>query len=161
MFREYFRDGLSSSLAKVIDEGLQQQFSQEEGRLWPVAVLPLKTLLRSIPSSVDILHIMTDMQGFDLDAIKSAGDEIRRTPSLVTEVSCGGKVAYEGVKNDLALDWMDYMRSQGFRLTNGNELRGPSSINRDLRHGIDCLAKASARTLGLSESNAVWRRFPL
>ena len=79
MFREYFRDGLSSSLAKVIDEGLQQQFSQEEGRLWPVAVLPLKTLLRSIPPSVDILHIMTDMQGFDLDAIKSAGDEIRRT----------------------------------------------------------------------------------
>merc|ERR1712060_570154 len=88
-----------------------------------VSVVSMETLIRSIPPNIDILHLKTDMQGFDFLAVKSAGKALCRIPTLVTELYVNGHAPYEGVENDLELQWKPYMAKMGYNLTNAKGIK--------------------------------------
>lgn len=139
MMNLYNAGGLSSSLAKLSDESVwykrytdvdprkgfsgrkNPDFKEAEKVHQPlrqiVPVFSLETLLNSIPKHIQILELHTDMQGFDLTAIKSAGLSIRRIPKLQTEVYMDTS-AYQGVANDFEKDWKPYMEKVGYKAVN-------------------------------------------
>ena len=90
-----------------------------------VPVMPLQMLLQAIPLHVEILLLITDMQGYDFVAIQSAGTSLRRVPYLRTEVNLGNNNAYVNVTNDLDRHWQPHMKEMGYRMvklkTNGGE----------------------------------------
>jgi hypothetical protein len=81
-----------------------------------VPVLSLRTILESIPESVEITQLKTDMQGQDFAAISHAGKSLRRVQSVLSEVYCNGFQTYEGVKNDLS-DFQAFMPTVGFTMS--------------------------------------------
>mmetsp|Transcript_39735 Transcript_39735/g.77779 ORF Transcript_39735/g.77779 Transcript_39735/m.77779 type:complete len:334 (-) Transcript_39735:316-1317(-) len=113
--------GASSSLAAPTNKNAFWVGTKKDG--WPshqiVPVMSMATLLESIPKTVNIKHLKTDMQGFDFAAVSSAGRKIRRIPEVYAEVYVG-TASYEGVKNDLWKDWEPYMKSMGYKRTTDN-----------------------------------------
>jgi hypothetical protein len=83
-----------------------------------VPVMSLKTLLKSIPPSIEILHLHTDMQGSDFAAVKSAGTAIKRVKSIQTEVHLANHTDYrmpDGASNHID-SWTPYMQALGYSL---------------------------------------------
>ena len=119
-FREYNLLGVSSSLAQPAHE--DEYWSRERSNSI-VPVLTLKDIIESIPQSVKIQYIKMDLQGFDYDAIYSAGMAIQRVDFIMCdhEVWLGGRVSYDGVRNDLARDWYPHMTSMGLGFVKGKE----------------------------------------
>jgi hypothetical protein len=141
--RIFNHDGVSASLSDATHDSFWNT-GENRGGMEYVTIMPMDMLLNSIPEHIDIVWLKTDMQGFDLEAIKSAGRALLRVSKLSTEVYCEGLRTYEGVNNDLALDWMEYMDSIGFDLANRGSL--------DPR----CLIKSSNRNPGMHEVDAEW-----
>lgn len=116
--------GASSSLAAPTNKKAFWAGTKNDG--WPshqiVPVLSMATLLSSIPSTINIKHLKTDMQGFDFAAVSSAGRNIRRIPEVYAEVYIG-TASYEGVHNDLWKDWEPYMITMGYNRTTNNVKR--------------------------------------
>lgn len=128
----YGGNGVSSSLSKFIDQNTSATMG---GSNWKsigykqyrqfVAVVTLEMLLNSIPANVDIVWLKTDMQGYDFQAIQSAGDTLRRrVHRLTTETYVRGTPGYEGSQNDLEKDWIPYMRNLGYALQNSDKMNG-------------------------------------
>jgi hypothetical protein len=136
-------DGVSASLSDASHDS-DWNTGNKKGGIEYVTIMPMDMLLKSIPEHIDIVWLKTDMQGFDFEAIKSAGRALLRVSKLSTEVYCGGLRTYAGVNNDLALDWMEYMDSIGFDLANRGSL--------DPR----CLIKSGSRNPGMHEVDAEW-----
>jgi hypothetical protein len=140
--RIFNQDGQSTSLAAPSHDSWWNT-GNNRGGVEHVTVMPMDMLLNSIPEHIDIVWLKTDMQGFDLEAIKSAGRKLLRVWKLTTEVHCTGLQSYAGAKNDLALDWLEYMDSIGFDLANRGSL-------------AQCLIKSNSRKPGMSEADAEW-----
>ena len=82
-----------------------------------VYVFRLDTILEKIPDHIAITLIKVDVQGKDLQVLKSAGDLIKRARFVRSEVLL--KAAYKGSGDDrpgTEKEFIDYMTSQGFAL---------------------------------------------
>jgi len=85
--------GVASSLTTVDEKVLADEkeggskgpyTSGARGQSW-TTVITLKDVLDIIPKHVRILELKTDMQGFDVTAIKSAGEDIQRIDEIYHE----------------------------------------------------------------------------
>ena len=93
-FHEYGGvSGVASSLS-VVDENVLQKETESgvkgpyiagaRGQSW-TTVITLKDVLDIVPSRVRILQMKTDMQGYDVTAIRSAGEDIVRIDEIFHE----------------------------------------------------------------------------
>lgn len=108
-FHELNEHGMSSSLADPVNDGFS------DGGTITTQVHTLKELLDAIPEEKPITYLKTDMQGFDLTAIKSAGEGIARVGKIQAEIYADGHSSYQGVENEHDRDWLPYMKQVGFR----------------------------------------------
>ena len=82
-----------------------------------VPVLLLEDVLERIPAKIDIEFLKTDVQGVDLQVLKSAGDQLRRVWRVKTEVIVHYEGAYLGEGEDTPGsedDFTSYMNRMGF-----------------------------------------------
>jgi FkbM family methyltransferase len=108
-FNLYGNSAGSSSLSKASHAANWN----EKHETIDVQVHTLKELLDSVPASLPITFLKTDMQGHDLAAIKSAGPSIARAEKIMAEVFGPRMATYEGVVNDYA-SWAEYMQEMGY-----------------------------------------------
>lgn len=130
-FYFYNKNGLSSSLSQAIRPTWNSQkdydSSFRSSGIDIVPVLSLGTLLNSIPHNISISLLKTDTQGHDFAVVQSASTEqLKRIEKIVSETYLADhRDTYETVENDLEKDWIPFMQSIGFRLSNP-----PSTSNR-------------------------------
>lgn len=97
--------GVASSLSVIADEIVEKEV--KNGSRGPftagargqtfTTVVTLKDLLDIVPDHVRILEMKTDMQGFDVTAIQSAGEDIKRIDEIFHECYGDGEVIeYQG-----------------------------------------------------------------
>lgn len=82
-----------------------------------VPVLLLRDVLERVPPELDIEFLKTDVQGVDLQVLKSAGDQLRRAWRVKTEVIVHNEGVYVGEGEDAPGsedDFTGYMKSVGF-----------------------------------------------
>jgi len=133
-FHPYNSNGLSSSLAAPSHKA-EWNTKNKKGDAIQVPVHTLRELLMAIPPGRPITLLKTDMQGYDLTAIKSAGPEIKRVERIYAEVYQDGFSSYIGVQNQLASHWLPYMEQVGF------EKKSCKDAYTDKSHGyweMDC-----------------------
>lgn len=132
-FHYYNSAGGSSSLSEARDEAVGRQHWTNRTAFDPsdtygpgpaavdfVPVVSLESVLAAVPRNVSIDFLKTDTQGYDLSVVRSASrEQLRRVRTLTTETYLKGAadVKYKNVQNNLE-DWIPYMKSIGFRLTN-------------------------------------------
>lgn len=112
-FTLFNTNGVSSSLsAKALIGG---QWTKE-GITITVPVIALKTILECLPSNIICDHIMTDMQGYDLHSLKSAGRELRRCKTIKAETWVERSQSSYDVPtpNDIN-EYKEYMPTVGFK----------------------------------------------
>lgn len=81
-----------------------------------VPVLRLEDLLRRVPPEIPVEFVKTDVQGVDLQVLRSAGELLRKVGRVRAEVI--NEAHYEAVGGEEAgteQDFVDYMASMGFR----------------------------------------------
>lgn len=129
-FTFYNSGGQSSSLSKAVinSSWADTEKFNPESYVGPgaagfdfVAVLSLQSILSAIPNNIVIDVLKTDTQGHDFAVIRSAVPaQLRRVRRIITETYLNGmgKHRYKGVTNDLEKDWIPYMSSNGFFLSN-------------------------------------------
>ena len=71
----YNKFGESSSLGTATEKA--EYTTRYRGKRKIVNVISLTTLVESIPLTVKLWYLKTDMQGFDFDALRSAADILR------------------------------------------------------------------------------------
>lgn len=84
----------------------------------PMKIVPtmaMRTVLDALPATLALAFLKTDMQGYDLDALSSAGRALLRAEFVRAEVNYGGFSAYAGVNNSLCV-LLDHMHGIGFEL---------------------------------------------
>ena len=103
------KHSVSSSLAEV----KANDWRLKGGTRKIVPVITLTSLLDSIPSTVNIAMMMTDIQGYDFRTVKAGAKAVKeRVTHLVTEVSKEDKYSYD-TQNDLCRDWIPFMEELG------------------------------------------------
>jgi FkbM family methyltransferase len=105
------RHDQASSLAKSLPGGDEMQVVEVRS----VPVIRLDDVLERIPPELDIEFLKTDVQGLDLQVLKSAGDHLRRVARVKTEIITAR--VYEGVGGEgskTEQEYLDYMASMGF-----------------------------------------------
>jgi len=81
-----------------------------------VPVLPMRTVIASIPVESEIWLLKTDMQGWDYAALVGAGELLRRVHYIRSECWLANTRPYNGPENDFCLHVLPYLTSQGFEL---------------------------------------------
>jgi hypothetical protein len=117
--------GMSSSLSEAragddADAGESYWAKEDRQGGWPafnlVPVITLEHLLAASPENGTILAVITDMQGHDVLAAKSASlPALRRVRRYQAEVYCGAYDGGYGVEDNSAAEWKEHMASAGFR----------------------------------------------
>ena len=115
-----YNNGVSSSLSKMAHDFFNprpapnvDEWKGPQGSPFFVSVVTLEHILHAIPKNIDVLYIKTDMQGYDLDGIKSAGPSLRRVYKIMSEVALSGVRRYlTAPPNDFNLDWEPFMRAR-------------------------------------------------
>lgn len=88
-----------------------------------VPTVRLSDVLERIPPQVPIEYLKTDVQGLDLQVLKSAGDQLRRVGKIRTEVI--NEKFYAGEGDGLMSsesEFTDYLESKGFRFLRDLEI---------------------------------------
>ena len=83
-----------------------------------VPVLLLEDVLERIPPEIDIEFLKLDIQGVDLQVLKSAREQLRRVWHVKTEVIAHNEGVYLGEGEDAPgseAEFTSYMESMGFR----------------------------------------------
>lgn len=83
----------------------------------PVPVLRLEDVLERIPPELDIEFLKTDVQGLDLQVLKSAGDHLRRVGKVKAEVIVKNEGHYFATGEYVPgkeEEFTTYMKSMGF-----------------------------------------------
>jgi FkbM family methyltransferase len=89
-----------------------------------VPVLRLEDILERIPATVEIEILKTDVQGLDLQVLKSAGSQIQRVRRVKAEVI--NQHLYDGqgaLRPGTEAEFVSYMESQGFRFERDSDVR--------------------------------------
>lgn len=88
-----------------------------------------------IPKALEIFFLKTDVQGMDLQVLKSAGEQLHRVERVDSEIINWDVYLKDG-KESMSKDWEfhAYMKSMGFRLekevaTPNRELVGALYVN--------------------------------
>ena len=129
------------------------------GRDDPSTIVPvasMSSVLASIPASVDLWFLKTDMQGEDARAVKSSGTLIRRAHYIMAEVTLRGVASYDGAQNDYCNNWLPHMLAQGF-VPDGidhHPFRGAKGANRFCANESSIVLSHR----GIYETNAYWIR---
>gem|GEM_PF-1721157 len=81
-----------------------------------VPVLRLEDVMERIPADLPIEYLKVDVQGLDLQVLKSAGDHIRRVEKIRTEVTNSEFYKGEGEnRRGTEAEFDEYLVSHGFR----------------------------------------------
>jgi FkbM family methyltransferase len=81
-----------------------------------VPVLRLEDVLERIPPDVEVEYVKTDVQGLDLEVLRSAGEQLRRVTFVRTEVILYDAYVPEGERGPATeAEYLDYMQQMGFR----------------------------------------------
>ena len=107
-------NGTSSLLPSVEGNSVSQQ--TRTVRVIKVPVLRLEDVLERIRPEVEVEFLKTDVQGHDLQVLKSAADQIRRVARVRAEVI--NEKIYEGsgeLRPGTEAEFVSYMQSKGFR----------------------------------------------
>jgi FkbM family methyltransferase len=108
-------DNATSSLLSSVEGNSVSQYTRTV-RVTRVPVLRLEDVLERIPAAVEVEFVKTDVQGHDLQVLKSAGEQIRRVEKVQAEVI--NEKIYEGsgeLRPGTEAEFVTYMESQGFR----------------------------------------------
>lgn len=162
--RVYNTLGQSSSLA----EPASKQFWNEnrargDGRLVLVPVVAMTSILDAVPQNTSISLLMTDMQGYDFEAVSSAGGLLKaRVKHLITEVWLDDVYSYNA-NNDLCRDWLPFMTELGYqvkRLWDGDMNEDISKIPERCQSQLEHMPVRPAvnASAGLNEMNVHWVR---
>jgi len=117
VMHRYNRGGMSSSLREVSFQAhWNNDVSRGDGAKEVVPTLSCTDVLNAIPQDITIWYLKTDMQGHDLQSLKSAGEEIRRIHYIKTEVMFKNLKSFEGADNDFCRHWVPYMTYLGYDL---------------------------------------------
>jgi FkbM family methyltransferase len=88
-----------------------------------VPVVRLEDVLDRIPPEVDVEFVKTDVQGLDLQVLKSAGEALRRVKRVRAEVI--NEAIYEGIgelRPGTEAEFVAYMASKGFQFVGDDEV---------------------------------------
>lgn len=98
--------------------------AKPEHQIQITPVMPLKMLLHAIPSTINITHLHTDMQGFDFVAIKSAGKALSRVNNVQVECYLNDITEYDlkNISNSCYQDFVPFMTSIGYRLDHTHKM---------------------------------------
>lgn len=168
-----YNDGKSSSFSKHSLNGKRWDMifrgGRDGGQIKVVPVISLVAILSSIDHPIDLL--MTDMQGYDFDAVKLVGKLLieKGVKRVVSEVYFDDTSSYQEVQNDFCRDWLPYMKSVGYVYEGSSSALG----NNDEEDVKKLFAKENAEQTcakllnkngpnrqfknGLKEFNALWR----
>lgn len=165
--RFYNRNGLSSSLSvpSTKEAWADKNKNKKYGKLSVVPLVSMHDVLSSIPPSVNIQYLQTDMQGHDFDAISSVGFHLakRGIAYIKTEIWVDDTVSYEGVQNDLCRDWLPYMTKIGYvldslRTANPKKYSSPAEAERVCNEVVkNSAGKKRPQKVGRKEGDAYWR----
>jgi FkbM family methyltransferase len=90
-----------------------------------VPVLRLQDILERIPPEVDVEYLKTDVQGHDLQVLKSAGEQIRRVGRVKVEVINAPIYSGTGERRPgTEKEFVDYLSGHGFDFERDTEVRG-------------------------------------
>ena len=160
----YNKAGVSSSLAKpTTKSGWNSNRKRGDGKLLLVPVITLTSLLESIPQTVRIRVLMTDMQGYDFVAVKAAGPAVfKRVSHILAEVWENDVQTY-CTENDLCRDWLPFMTKLGYTLIKVTDQATRESTNKDAqmarcRKQLRESPERPSSKFGLSESDAQFVR---
>lgn len=112
----------TSSLLKSV-EGTDVSERTRTVEVRKVPVLRLEDILERIPAAVQIEDLKTDVQGLDLQVLKSAGSHIQRVRRVRAEVIT--EHLYEGqgdLRPGTEAEFVSYMESQGFRFVRDSDV---------------------------------------
>jgi FkbM family methyltransferase len=114
-------DGTSSLLPSVEGNSVSEQ--TRTVRVIKVPVLRLEDVLERIRPEVEVEFVKTDVQGHDLQVLKSAADQIRRVERVRAEVI--NEKIYEGsgeLRPGTEAEFVSYMQSKGFRFVEDSDV---------------------------------------
>lgn len=155
------RDGVSSSLASpAVERRWNNNIQRGDGQRRIVPVVSMKSLLLAIPDHVTIPFLKTDMQGFDFEAVSSAGHELlAKVPVLQTEVWKDDIMTY-AAHNDLCRDWYPFMTKLGYDYHSDNCRVTPDQIASYCQAQFERNPERPplASSGGLKECDALWVR---
>lgn len=101
-----------------------------------VPTIRMETILKMIPSQLEVELLKIDAQGFDVQVAKSAGNQIRRVRRLILECQDVARndplLLYKGAGTKA--DAVEYMRSVGFVLDS-------CEVNNEVIKEINCVFK--------------------
>lgn len=90
-----------------------------------VPVLRLQDVLERIPLDVDVEYLKTDVQGHDLQVLKSAGEQIRRVGRVKVEVINAPIYGGTGERRPgTEKEFVEYLSGHGFDFERDTEVRG-------------------------------------
>lgn len=157
MMAVYNTNGVSSALTAPSEKAF---WNKELQNSKVVPVLSMATVLGSIPTSVEIWFLKTDMQGHDYRSVVAAGPELRRVHYIRMETWFGNIRTYQGVENDFCLQVLPFMKEAGFELIfpyADHRYPGESAS----LEAVDMYCKKThddPPTAGLAEADAFFRR---
>jgi FkbM family methyltransferase len=118
------KNDATSSLLKTVDGNVAGDLTRTvETRKVPV--LRLADVLTRIPDGIDVEYLKTDVQGHDLQVLRSADEHIRRVGRIRVEVI--NTVIYEGRgewKPGTGDEFVRYLSSRGFEFESDSSVRG-------------------------------------
>ena len=116
-------DATSSLLKTVPGNVVPEHTRTVETRKVPA--LRLEDVLERVPDGIDIEYLKTDVQGHDLQVLRSAGDQIRRVGRIRVEVI--NTAIYEGSgewKPGTEEDFVRHLAQHGFAFEEDSSIRG-------------------------------------
>jgi FkbM family methyltransferase len=117
-------DNATSSLLPSVDGNSADRYTRTV-RITKVPVLRLEDVLERIPPGVEVEFVKTDVQGLDLQVLKSAGEQLRRVERVQAEVI--NEKMYEGsgeLRPGTETEFVSYMQSKGFRFVEDSAVHG-------------------------------------
>lgn len=117
------RDDATSSLLPSVEGNSVSQYTKTV-RVTKVPVLRLQDVLERIPPHVHVEFLKTDVQGHDLQVLKSAGELIRRVERIQAEVI--NERIYDGdgaLRPGTEAEFVAYLQGKGF------EFEGDSGVH--------------------------------
>ena len=116
-------ENATSSLLKSVEGNSVSELTRTV-QVRKVPVLRLQDVLERIPPGVDVEFLKTDVQGHDLQVLKSAGEQIRRVERVQVEIINEPIYAGSGEwKPGTEDEFVSYMQGKGFRFEGDSNVR--------------------------------------
>ncbi len=109
------RFAVTSSLLKSVEKSGYDDLTKTV-QVRKVPVLRLEDVLERIPPTVEVEYLKTDVQGHDLQVLKSGGEQLRRVKRIKAEVI--NTAMYEGqgdARPGTEVEFVAYLKRMGFR----------------------------------------------